>query len=129
MRAACIILAALVGLSALAAPHDAAYYKRTGTKPPMKVDGMIGPGLLYHDNIGVGISGGPMFHTDRAGPVLLLFSAQALRLDGINGTATASPSVGALGAWPPPPTAIPYSTPDRTIGVFGVSVLFKVGAK
>lgn len=111
------LLAVFLALPALAA--DADFYQRTGTKPPVCVDGFLGPRLPFADGgVGFGLQGGVLF--DKT--YMLTISADAVHLDGLHGEVTNAPP--STFAWPPRPVTLPYQTPDRTVGVVTIGVSF-----
>lgn len=122
-----LICALLFAICSLAQAADADYYKRTGTKPPVEADGYLGPRLPFSEGgVGFGLQGGVLF---KSNGLMLTFTADAIRLDGLEGVATRQvPSYADTFSWPRPQpiVSIPYSTPERTVGVFTVGVSFRI---
>ena len=96
-----------------AADHDAAYYQRTGTKPPVQGDFLLGPGIQYADQLGVSLTFG--YHWKASG-IVLLGSAAYVRIDGIDTTAPFAVGCRTY--------QVPVKIDGRTTGQYGVSVLF-----
>jgi len=89
------------------------FYHRTGTKPPVSGDFLLGPTVNYTDKLGVGGTFGYQWH--RVG-VTLLGSVSAVQLKGENGTAEFRQACRTY--------HIPFSTGDRTQAEYAVNVLF-----
>jgi hypothetical protein len=108
--------------AAMAADHDAAYYARTATKPPVQGDFLLGPGLQYADQLGVSLTFG--YHWQKTG-IVLLGSAAYVRIDGVDTTAPLTigwPSPGH--EWGSRTVSVPVHVDGRTTGQYGMSVLF-----
>jgi hypothetical protein len=106
-----VLLAAF--LPAVAADHDQNFYHRTGTKPPVSGDFLLGPTVNYTDKLGVGGTFGYQWH--RIG-VTLLGSVSAVQLKGENGTTEFRRYCQTF--------KVPYSVGDRTQAEFAVTALF-----
>jgi hypothetical protein len=76
------LLAVFLALPALAA--DADFYQRTGTKPPIAGDFVLGPSLHYAQQISPGIAFG---YTWKQTGITLLGDASLLRLGAQDGSA------------------------------------------
>jgi hypothetical protein len=111
-----ILAVVAVLLSSVAAadhPKDADYYRRTGTKPPIDGNFLLGPTVNYADKLG---AGGTFGYTWNAHGVTLLGEVSAVQIKGENGSAEFRRFCQTY--------KVPYSTGDRTVAEVGVSVLF-----
>jgi len=114
MRRLALLAVLLVAfLPSAAAPDDAAYYKRTATKPPISGDFLLGPSVNYTDKLGVGGMFGYQWH--KVG-VTLLGSISAVQLKGENGTTDFKRYCTTY--------KVPFSVGDRTQAEYSMNVLF-----
>jgi len=114
-RLALLALLLAAFLPAVAADHDAAYYQRTGTKPPIQGDFLLGPTLHYFEQLSAGVAFG---YTWTKPGVTLLGDFNVARIDGRSGTTDFTVGCRTF--------QVPYSVDGRMKGQFGVSVLFRL---
>jgi hypothetical protein len=107
------LLALLTALPVAAADHGPNYYKRTGTKPPISGEWLLGFGVNYVDKFGAGGMAG--YHFKDAG-ITVLGSVSAIQLQGQSGTTDFRKWCQTF--------KVPYSIGDRTEAEFAVNVLF-----
>ena len=107
--------ALLLSSMAMAADHDAAYYQRTGTHPPVQGDFLLGGGVQYADQLGPVLQFG--YHWQKTG-IVLLGSAAYVRIDGVD---TTQPFQVGCRTY-----QVPVHVDGRTTGQYGVSVLFRL---
>jgi hypothetical protein len=102
-------------LPALATPpDDAAYYKRTATKPP-KADVYLGPGASYGDQLGLTLG---LAVVSKTQPFMFTIDGGALRIDGSDGTTPFKVGCRSF--------TVPFSVDSRTTGVVMVGMKFKL---
>lgn len=109
-----LAVALLVALPAAAADPD--FYKRTGTKPPVSGEWLLGFGMNYVDDLGV--SGAVGYHFKDAG-ITLLGEVGVTQLKGENGTTDFTRGCRTY--------QVPYSTDNHTETQVGFSILFTLG--
>jgi hypothetical protein len=106
------LLVAFLALPALAADHDSAYYKRTGTKAPASAgDFLLGPSFHYSEQASAGISFG---YAWKGTGIVLLGDYSAMRIDGVSGTT------------PFRCFQVPYQVDGYTRGQVGISLLVPI---
>ena len=109
------VVALLLSSVAWSADHDAAYYQRTGTKPPITGDFLLGPTLHYAEQFSPGVAFG---YTWNEAGVTLLGDFNVVRIDGRSGAVPFSYRCHDFD--------VPYSVGGRMKGQVGVSVLFRL---
>jgi hypothetical protein len=105
-----VLLAAF--LPAVAAPDDAAYYKRTATKPPAEGEFVLGPSFHYAEQLSPGVSFGYVW---KASGIALIGDFAAMRIDAQTGEAPFRVGCRTFLA--------PYSTDPHTRGQISIGLL------
>ena len=109
-------------LPVVAAEKDADYYQRTGTKPAVQWDFLLGPKLQYADQLGLGVQAAFEWHL-KATNIVLIGDANYVRIDAIDTTRTFERH----GYWYEPSTVtVPVHVDGRVTGQYGVGVLFRL---
>ena len=104
-------------LPVIAAEKDTDYYQRTGTKPAVAWDFLLGPKLQYADQLGLGVQAAFEWHL-KATNIVLIGDANYVRIDGID--TTRPYQVGCR------TYQVPVHVDGRVTGQYGLGVLFKL---
>jgi len=98
-----------MAVATVAMAGEKGYYERTGTKPPIQGDWMVGPKIHFGDQLGLGVHGG---YFDRTNGVAYILGVDAVRIDALHGTT------------PYGCVRVPVNIDSRVRGVISFGVLF-----